>query len=105
MKNLSHKSGLRMRDDVQTNQLKCLDMEGKIARHAQQRQELEDQVKNAKKHSQAERSHLVLEIGLTQTDTAPDGDVAVRQFSWQIPSVTWRQSPKLDTPCSDRYKA
>jgi hypothetical protein len=44
MKNLSHKSGLRMRDDVQTNQLRCLDMEGKIARHAQQRQQLEDQV-------------------------------------------------------------
>jgi len=44
MRNLSHKSGSRMRDDVQTNQLKCLDMEGKIARHAQQRQQLEDQV-------------------------------------------------------------
>lgn len=47
MKNLSHKSGLRMRDDVQSNQLKCLDMEAKITRHAQQRQQLEDQVNNA----------------------------------------------------------
>ena len=44
MKNLSHKSGLRMRDDVQTSQLKCLDMEAKIARQAQQQQQLEEQV-------------------------------------------------------------
>ena len=50
MKSLSEKSGARMRDDVQTNQLKCLDMEGKIARHAQQRQRLEDQLSDVKRN-------------------------------------------------------
>jgi len=62
MKNLSQKSGLRMRDDVQTNQLKCLDMEAKIARHAQQKQQLEDQVKQRKADRQSTASHLAFEI-------------------------------------------
>jgi|EP01043_Picozoa_sp_COSAG02_P020560 hypothetical protein len=79
MKNLSHKSGLRMRDDVQTNQLKCLDMEGKIARHAQQRQELEDQV--TPRNTDGQRGATLCWIFvLTQTDTVFDGDVAVLQF-------------------------
>lgn len=63
MKNLSHKSGLRMRDDVQTNQLKCLDMEAKIARHAQQKQQLEDQVNQRNTDSQSTPSHLAFETG------------------------------------------
>ena len=62
MKNLSHKSGLRMRDDVQTNQLKCLDMEAKIARQAQQQQQLEEQVKTEKHRETDGGAHSIEEL-------------------------------------------
>ena len=44
MSNMNRKSGSKMRESVHTNKLRCLDMEGKIAKYEQQLKYLESQV-------------------------------------------------------------
>jgi hypothetical protein len=44
LSNLDRKSGCKMRDNVHTTKLKCLDMESKAAKRQEQLKHLEDQV-------------------------------------------------------------